>query len=181
MQGHPRGRDPSEQDVNLIVLLLGQLSDGDPVLANQHILDAVLPLNERQVSSLMESVQRGVIAPSGVVDALISKPYSPFYDRPDPSAPSPTTPAPGSSTIIEPRPALPTTQSHPLNNSGLAPSGQGGASTLQSRPPLPSSAEEVAAEAAASEDAAEFAAQDVRIQQALVTLRQSSMGLSSMG
>ena len=47
LRGHSRGRGPSEQDVHLIALLLDHLPHDDPALANQHILDVVLPLDYR--------------------------------------------------------------------------------------------------------------------------------------
>ena len=47
LRGHSRGRDPSEQDVHLIALLIDHLPHDDPALANQHILDVVLPLDYR--------------------------------------------------------------------------------------------------------------------------------------
>jgi len=58
LQRHPRGRDPSDQDIRLVALLLDHLPYDDPDLANQHILDAVLPLNALQVDSIINSFQR---------------------------------------------------------------------------------------------------------------------------
>ena len=98
---HPRGRDPSEQDVRLVALLLDHQPHDDPDIANQHILDAVLPLNSQQVDSIINSFQRGDIHPSDLMDAAVActlNPYSPFHPSLDPAAFAPTTPAPGSST-----------------------------------------------------------------------------------
>ena len=137
LQAHPRGREPSEQDVHLIALLLEQMSHGDPAFDNQHILDVILPLDEHQVTSIVEAVQRGEPLPSGIVEALNAKSYSPFHaSRASPSLETwkgPTTPAPGST---EPR-------------------------SVSLFTPLSNSAEAAAAEAAT----AEAAARQRRIQQ----------------
>ena len=56
-------------------------SESAPALVNQHILDAVLPLSEQQVMSLVLPVQRGEQEPAQIVEALdmLSNPnsYSP--------------------------------------------------------------------------------------------------------
>ena len=71
LQRHARGRTPTPSDVHLIALLLKHLqSESAPALVNQHILDAVLPLSEQQVMSLLLPVQRGEQEPAQVVDHM---------------------------------------------------------------------------------------------------------------
>ena len=70
LQQHHRGRDPSEQDVHLIALLIANLPSDEPDLINQHILDAVLPLSADIVKAITLPIQRGERPPASAVDAL---------------------------------------------------------------------------------------------------------------
>ena len=101
LQRREGGRSPTPHDVHLIVYLLEQLPPDDPALVNHHIIDAVLPLDQSEVESIVAPIQRGECTAAYAVEVLQlnANPnlYSPLAAHFDPSVDfTLTTPVPGS-------------------------------------------------------------------------------------